>query len=460
MHGKQQANYVDETATTPASAGTSFVRYGRVAQRGPLTFQQLCLWDYCNLKSSQCPRGAIVFQIVGSLDIRLLARSVNEVVRRHDCLRTRIVMTDGILEQHVDEPMELDLEVIDLVDLAQDDRETQAKRFLREFAMAGSDLAVASPIAVALIQMSMQEYLLAWAVHHIVADGFTHGLALDEVWTVYSELLQGRQPHLARTPVRYLDYALWQHATHHDWLQKHERYWKDRIARAAPVQWPSRVANDERADAWFEVVGLTPLADLCRVARSARTTPAMVMLTVYAAIIASWCGQRLFTIPVNVAGRHLPEHEHAAGYFAQFLYVGVEITGSETFLELLSKVSGEFCGALMHQDFGKVAAQVPEVLLGSMFSWAPWRFDTFGLPPASIANEIGFTVRRLEFTQPMTQPFEFQGIATSFCAADGEYTAALWYRTDEFSTNTVERFALELRSLCERVVTDPHRLLV
>jgi hypothetical protein len=430
--------------------------------RGPLTFQQLFLWDYFHLENGERPRDASVFRIVGSLDSGLLAGSLNEVIRRHDCLRTRIVMTDGILEQHVDEPGELELEMLDLARLAQSDRESQAGRFIHEFVRRKCDLAVGPLAGAALIKLSPDSHLFAWAVHHVMADGISGSILLSEIWSVYSELLQRRRPHLSHTPVRYLEYARWQHATHNDWLEKHARHWQDRLAGAARAQWPSdaHVASGERVNAWFEMdFRAIPLADLRRLARSARTTPAMVMLAVYAAIVARWCGQGAFTIPVNLAGRHHPEHEHAAGYFAQFIYVGVEIAASDTFLELLARVSGEFRGALLHQDFGKVAIQAPDVLVGSMFSWLPWGRDTHGLPAACVSSTLGFSVQQFPFTPPSTL-LAFHGIGTFFFEADGEFSAALWYRTDVFAASTVERFAADLCSTCERVVANPQCLLI
>lgn len=458
---KRHAWCMNDISVERASTGIPLSGRGRGTVRGPLTFQQLFLWDYFNLKNGEHRRDTFVFRIVGSLDSELLARSLSEVVRRHDSLRTRIVMMDGILEQHVDEPVEFDVEGIDLAKFDQNDRETHARDFIHEFARRKCDLDIEPPMIAALIQMSADEHLLAWAIHHLVTDGVSNLIVLGEIWSVYGDLLLGRQPHLTHTPVRYLDYALWQHATHSDWLLKHERYWQDRIAGAARARWPSdtRVAKDERANAWFEMSGMPPLADLRKVARNAQTTPAMVMLTVYAAVVARWCEQRALTIPVNVAGRHRPEHEHAAGYFAQFLYVNVEVSCNETFIELLARVSGEFRAALTHQDFGKVAAQVPEVLLGSAFSWLPWKPEGIGVPPSSILNGASIAVQQFPFSRPPMPTLQFQGIACIFTEAQGEYSGALWYRTDAFSTPTVERFASELRSWCERVVTSPHCLL-
>jgi len=423
--------------------------------RGPLTFQQQFLWDYFNLQNGERPRDASIFRIVGSLDSALLTESLNEVVRRHDCLRTRIVTTDGVLEQHVDESAVLGLQIVDLRGFTQRERERQAREFIDEFAGSKCDLAVGAPIDAALIHMSTQEHLFAWAVHHVVADGISNSIVLAELWSVYCELLQG-QPRPARSPVRYLDYALWQHATQDDWLHKHGPYWKDRIAAAARVHWPPdpHVGRDQPTNAWYEMdFGPIPWATLRRVAQRARTTPAMVMLTIYAAVVASWCGQSTLTIPVNIAGRHRSEHEYAAGYFAQFLYVAVEITANQTFLELLARVSAEFRGALLHQDFGKVAARAPDVLLGSMFSWLPWDRATFGHAASSVSKKLGFAVETYPFTPPRMPLLEFQGIGTFFFESAGEYSAALWYRTDVFSAGTVERFALELRNYCERALT-------
>jgi hypothetical protein len=422
-----------------------------------LTFQQSFLWNYFDLEKGNHPRDMFVFKIVGPLDSDLLATSLNEVVRRHDCLRTRIVNTAGVLEQHVDEHHELGLEVIDLTKHSRDDRELKAVDFIDAFAKRKCSLADGPLMDTVLVRLSVDEHLLAWAIHHVIADGTSIGIVLGQIWSVYANIRQGKQQRLAGA-AHYLDYALWQHATHNDWLQRHQGYWEHRMTGAARAQWPSDTCavHDEPAYAWFDVPGMASLADLRRIARSARTTPAMVVLTLYAGVVANWCGQRVITVPVNIAGRHRPEHEHAAGYYAQFLCVNVEITGNATFLDSLAKVSAEFRGALTHQDFGRVAAQIPHVLLGAQFSWLPWNRSTIGIPPSSVATPSGLSLEHFPFKRPAISPLEFQGIAIVLMETEAQYSASLWCRTDVFSARTVERFASELRNFCERAMRNPN----
>jgi non-ribosomal peptide synthetase component F len=182
------------------------------------------------------------------------------------------------------------------------------------------------------------------------------------------------------------------------------------------------------------------------------------MLTVYVAVLWRWCRQKDFVVPVKIAGRQ-SEHKAIVGYFTHIVYLRLELTGEETWTELLSRVSSEFFKALAHEDCGQMALERPELLTGSFFQWITRRHELSGVPEATEANTSGLTVQHVssrEVGDGLTAipPGMVDVELTCFDAPEGLYASGV-YRADRFTPITMERFMEELRSTAEEFVRSP-----
>lgn len=336
----------------------------------PITFQQRWLLSLIERQPGWNCLVAQAFNLQGVLDEKALRHSLAEVIRRHGALRTRVVTIEGATSQHIDVHHEYPLP-IRRVDSRSgtgcstpEDLSTEDLRSLR----VGP--AIGSMVSFNLLKWSDRRHWLVASFHRLIADCSSIEQVLRELWLLYAEFSQGRPSPLQPDPPQYSDYAIWQETTHSQWMKKNSTYWKSRLAEAVPIHWPvvriePRIARGEigRMSCQLSDALSTELREM---ARRARTLAATAMLAVYVAVLWRWCHQKNFIVPIKIAGRQ-SEHKPIVGYFTHILYLRLQLTGSETFTELLDRVSREFFTALAHQDFGMMATERPD-LLGGCFS--------------------------------------------------------------------------------------------
>jgi non-ribosomal peptide synthetase component F len=193
--------------------------------------------------------------------------------------------------------------------------------------------------------------------------------------------------------------------------------------------------------------------------RSRRTLAANVMLSIYVTALSRHCNQKDFVVPCFVAGRQ-SEHKSVVGYFSHIVYVRVRLAGTETFGDVLHYVANEFFRALSHQDFGRMAIQVPELLNGTFFQWLTWppeeacKVPTSADPdtPALVVEKVSVA----EFAEYLTAipPGMVDVELTFFDASQGIYASGV-YRADLFTQAAMDRFMVYLRSTAEACLRDP-----
>jgi hypothetical protein len=410
---------------------------------------------------------AYEFRLSGAWSIQRLQTSLDEVIRRHGSLRTRVITVEGVARQQVDAPRTACLESLPVAGASTEQIEANARRLCEEFYALSLDPAVGPLFDVRLLKLADHEHWLVLRMHRLIADCSSMDQVARELWLQYAQLLQSRSLPDQTNPTQYSDYVLWQQRTDRDWSQRHASYWKQRLAGATHLRWPAdaRVAEIARGalgrmNRQFEN---DLSAELRNFARDARTLAANVMLAIYVAVLWRRCAQKDFILPCKIAGRHA-EHKSVVGYFTQILYLRIELDGGETFSELLSRLSKEFFRALAHQDFGRVATRNPDLLAGTFFQWITWNAD-HGLKQAVPAapDPAQLSVERIalaDFGENHTAvpPGLVAVEVTFFDTAQGIYASGV-YRADLFAPNTMESFMEELHSATKELIRTPHSKL-
>lgn len=429
----------------------------------PLTFQQSFFLKLQHRDNSTKRQLAFALRLYGELNTDLLQKSFEVVVSRHDSLRTRIIAADGILKQHVNGDHAFSLNLMDCTRIARGDINTHAANLVLEVCDRECDISVGPLFGARIVRLEKREHVLIWHAHHTVIDDLSASLMFRELWLLYAEFLKGQPSPFHAPPSQYSDYARWQHDTKDSWDLAHGVYWRESLADSVPIQWP--VDRPVKRNTWGVAAGMEAqfgslLSSALRVlARRARTRLAMLLLTGYAEVVFRWCGQRDFIVPLNIAGQHDSEHFEIIGYFAQALYLRVKMTGDETFIDLLRKVSHEFSCALLHQDFGRIAAQTPEPVWSACFTANTLSIDQIsGVPTPAEARSIEMRAQRFSTDcvhvdkTPMRSATD---MGISFDDHGEEITAGVYYRTDLFERSVIEEFMSDLRSTLERLVEDP-----
>ena len=404
------------------------------------------------------------FRLTGPLRIPLLRRALTEISLRHGSLRMRVVTVDGTTQTEVTPHRPCLLESMRIRGDSATDIETNARRTVDYISELQIDPTADLPLRARLLELSDHEHWLVMSMHRLVGDCSSIGQVFREVWSVYNQLLQDQLLEDTAPPPQYGDYALWQQRTYPEWVKRHEPYWKQRLAGAAPLQWPARTGATEaergvlgRMHCHF---GENLSAQVRELARRVKALPGTVLLAVYVAVLRRWCNQNDFVVPFLVTGRS-SEYKRTLGNFSYALYLRLQLTGSETFDALVGRVSNEFYKALAHQDSGRVATQRPELLSGTVFQWITWHPDDALSPTTpTTPGATELTAERLairDFAGGVTAvpPGKVDVEVTFFDTAQGIYAAGA-YPAERFEAETMQRFIQDVRSATEEFVRHPH----
>lgn len=422
----------------------------------PLTFRQEWLW---NMEGGEYWVITDSYIINGQLDIDVLCESVDTVVRRHESLRTRFIGIDSLIRQQIDEPIARQLEVVDCSDEFEG-ADNKASRYLERFYNEAENLSSGSLFRSILLKLDEHKHIFAIAIHHIVTDAESLFVIFKELLLLYKALVRGERASLPDISMQCADYAIWQRSKKFKW---NEEYWQKRLSGAAAIEWPIDDGLENvgrRSLGMQEILFGQPLSSaLLELARRERTLQAMVVLTVYVSLVSAVYNENDLLIPFNITGRQRAEHVNMTGYFTHPLFLRVEMSGKETFLDLLRIVSEEFRNAYKFSDFGKLVNQVPQLMRGTYFQWlsskelmqraiveAQWNRDLFAIEP--------FTVHRSGRPGPGGR-LEFTNLALPLYASPQGICGNVLYRADLFKSSTMLRFSQNFRCMAECIVRNP-----
>jgi len=322
----------------------------------PLSFSQERLWFLDQLAPGGDYNVPAALRLRGHIDHQAFARSVNEVLRRHEVLRASFRTIDGSPVQEVLEEIRLTPARIDLSALAPSDREPEARRLARSEALRPFDLSRSPLLRVCWIDLAQDDQILLFTLHHIVCDGWSAGILTGELIALYQAFqAEGASP-LPDLQVQYADYAEWQRELlQGERLERVQEYWCRQLQGApAGIHLPGTVseasARDHRgADESF-TLSRTISAALKALGREEGTTPFTVLVTLLGALLHTESGQEDLCIGANAAHRGVPEAEGLVGFFVNQVVLRVRLTGSDSFRDLLRRVRAVAEDAFEHQE--------------------------------------------------------------------------------------------------------------
>jgi amino acid adenylation domain-containing protein len=292
----------------------------------------------------------------GRIDIPALERTLNDLIARHESLRTRFVEVDGSPHTVIEAVSRLQIERIDLPDVPPERREEEARRVVTEFAGRPFDLGRCPLMRVALIRLAPELHVFCFVVHHIIADGLSLGILALDFHALYTAYATGSTPALPPLPVQYADYAEWDRR----WLaggalEQRLAFWKKELGGSLPVlQLPTdrprpRVQTSNGARV-FQTLDPSLLTDLKAAARSENVTLFMLLLAAFEVLLHRYTGEEDLPIGSAVANRNRPEVERVVGFFANNIVLRGNVGGDPTVRELLARVRETALGAFAHQD--------------------------------------------------------------------------------------------------------------
>ncbi|HEX9938624.1 MAG TPA: amino acid adenylation domain-containing protein, partial [Longimicrobium sp.] len=424
----------------------------------PLSFAQERLWFLDRLEPGSATYNIpVAWRLAGALDERALERSLSEIVRRHEALRTVFAEVDGSPVQVVAPFGGFTLPVDDLSGLAAADREVALRQRAGEEARRVFDLSAGPLFRAALLRLGEEDHVLLLSMHHIVSDGWSMGVLLRELSALYAAYREGRESPLAELAVQYADYAVWQREQlEGEALDRQLSYWRERLAGAPellelPTDRPRPPVRTYRGAT--VPVNLSPelLERLQALGRSEGATLYMTLLGAFQVLLSKYGGSEDIVVGSPIAGRTRAEVEELIGLFVNTLVLRTDLSGDPAFREVLGRVREVTLGAYAHQEvpFERLVAELqPERSLSHsplfqvMFALQNAEGGGGDLPGLEVSG-VGADLTSAKFDLSLT-------LATSAHGLRG----GLDYSTDLFQRGTVDRMLGHLARVLEQVAAD------
>jgi amino acid adenylation domain-containing protein len=425
----------------------------------PLSFGQERLWFLDQMEpGSPLYVIAHAVRLEGPLDERALRRALDEVVRRHESLRTVFPAEEGRPVQVVLAPEPVALEVEDLAEFAPDAREDEARRRAHDAMWRPFDLATGPLFRARLLRLSGEEHVLLLSMHHAVSDGWSMGVLYAELGALYAAFARGGESPLEPLPVQYADFALWQRSG--AWagrLAGQTAWWKERLAGAPaalelPTDRPRPAVQSFRGATHTFRVPAARVDELREVGRREGATLFMVLLGGFQLLLSRWAGQDDVVVGTPIAGRTRAELEGLVGFFANTLALRAELGGDPPFRELLGRVREAALGAYANQDV-PFERLVDELGVARDLSRNPLFQVMFALHNAPL-EPMQLPGVRLR-PEPVERANARFDLMLSMIEEGGELHATLEYATDLWDDSTMRRMAGQLGTLLEAIAARP-----
>jgi hypothetical protein len=431
----------------------------------PLSFAQERLWFLDQLEPGSAAYnmpGAL--RVRGELDRVAFECAMNEIVRRHEVLRTTFAVVDGQPVQVMVPALTLSIPTVDLSALLEESREAEVRRLAIEEAQRPFDLAVGPLLRVRLLDLGgcaetgEPEQVLLFTLHHIVSDGWSEDILVREFAVLYEAFSQGQASPLPELPIQYADYAMWQRG----WLQgevleRQLSYWRGQLAGAPavlalPTDRPRPSVQSYRGASYEFTVSKEFTTQLYALSRKAGVTLFMTLLAAFKTLLYRYTGQKDIVVGTDVANRNRTEIEGLIGFFVNLLPLRTDLGGNPTFEELLGRIREVTLGAYTHQDlpFGKLVGTLQSArslghqpVVQVLFVLQNTPISTLDLPRLKVSSvELSDEVSRFDLGLFVEESEE-------------DLTGSWKYRVDLFDVTTIAHMSTSFTTLLDSIVAQP-----
>ncbi|MGD0207573.1 MAG: amino acid adenylation domain-containing protein [Verrucomicrobiota bacterium] len=426
-----------------------------------LSFAQQRLWFFDQLEPG-LPAYNIpaAVRLKGPLNLAALEQSLNEIVKRHESLRTTFGKVEGRPTQVIAPALTIKLPVVDLRKLPASERETEVRRWVTAEAQRPFDLSQGPLIRGTVLRLGDEEHVGLLTMHHIVSDGWSTGILVRELATLYVAFCAGGSSPLPALPIQYADFAHWQR----QWLQGEVletqiAHWKKQLAGAPaqidlPTDHPRPAVQTFRGAHQSLVLPKHLQEGFKALSRQEGVTQFMTLLAAFKVLLYRYTSQDDLIVGTPIANRNRLETEGLIGFFVNALVLRTDLSGNPSFRELLRRVREVCLGAYGHQDlpFDRL---VEELHVKRDLSRNPLFQVMFVLHHASLRTvELpGLTLSPVEGDSE-TAHFD---LTLQLLDTEQGLTAAFVYNTDLFEAATIARMLGNFQTLLEAMVADPEQ---
>jgi amino acid adenylation domain-containing protein len=429
----------------------------------PLSFAQQRLWFLDQLEPGNPAFGVpITVRLTGPLNVPALSQSLNEIVRRHESLRTSFPSPNGQPIQNVASNVTFPVPMTDLTGWQEGDQIEELNKLRERELQLPWNLASGPVLRARLLRLTDREHVLLLATHHISFDGWSIGVLIDELASLYEAFTLGNPSPLLPLAVQYADFAVWQR----QWLQgKYLKvqldYWREQLAGAPPMlalptDRPRPAFQTFNGDAEALVIPKDVALALKELSQREGVTLFMTLLAAFKLLLARYSGQQDISVGSYLANRSRIETEGLIGFFVNTVVLRTRLSDDLTFRQLLPRVRDTALGAYAHQDvpFEKLLEELrPERALDhSPFFQVMFVLQNAPMPAITLTelavSPVPMEIRRSNFDLTLWMAETADGLSGS-----------LEYNTDLFNRATARRLLEHFQTLLSGITADPDQPL-
>lgn len=418
----------------------------------PLSFAQQRLWFLQQLDpESHLYNIHLPIKIEGDLRVAALEQSINEIVRRHEALRTTFRQVGKEPMQCVRPPLHVELVPIEI------SGDGEVAEWIKKESQFIFNLSSGPLFRARLLRLSMNEHVLLLTMHHIVSDGWSMGVLLRELCTLYAAAEDKGPVPLPDLPIQYADFAVWQHQElRESLLASHLDYWKQQLAGIPavlelPTDRPHSASRSFRGAGIPFVISAELTDKLGALSQREGATLFMTLLAAFNVLLYRYTHQEDIAVGTPIAHRNHAEVERLIGFFVNTLVMRTQCSGELTFRELLRKAKETSLSAYAHQDvpFEKLVEKLhPERSL----SHSPLfqvMFDLQNAPMHTMHLE-NLRLTPLPF-EPGTSKFD---LTLTLNETANELDGALEYSTDLFDETTARQMVESFKTILHGIAVN------
>ncbi len=425
----------------------------------PLSFAQQRLWfDHQLAPESAAYNMPAAMRIEGHLNLCAFEKTIRELIRRHEVLRTTFCLKNDGPTQVIHAPLDVPIPIDDLSGLSSQQQARRTDELAAQEASAPFNLSVGPLFRVKLLRLSESQHVVLMTAHHIICDGWSVGLMTQELGQLYQAFLHGDEPQLPKLPVQYADYACWQREQMRGGnVAVHLDYWRRTLSGAFPIhELPTDRPRASKPDGRGEYRHFNLPDDLSRglrqLSRREGTTLFMTLLAAFDVLLARHTRAGDIVVGSAIAGRSSVDVENLIGCFVNMLVLRTDVSGDPRFRELLMRVKETTLGAYAYQDL-PFDLLVDELKPERQPGRSPFFQVAFGLQNQR-QPQLDWPGLKL-----CAYPVKYEAVRydlTAWICEDADGLSVKWtYRSDLFDPDTIERLQEHYVSLLRSALNNP-----
>lgn len=398
-------------------------------------------------------------RIRGALNVSIMERVINELIRRHEVLRITLKSVGGLPVQVIAPELKITLKPVSLQHLPEGKRYDEAVRLTTEEFARSFDLEKGPLVRVGLLRLDEDDFVLQVNMHHAITDRWSFAVFEKELAVLYQAFATGQPSPLPELPIQFADYAVWQRERMNgDEYKKDLEYWIQQLAGAPlildfPTDFPRPVIQTFHGARVYVSYPKSLLDGLKELSRREGVTMFMTLMAAYKTLIYRYTNQQDILISTPIGTRLRPETENLVGYLLNLLIVRTDLSGDPTFRELLKREQEACVGAFAHQEvpFGKLVQELKPIQDPSRNPIAQVAFLYLDFPEATAMQFLGLTANHIDIDNGASR-FD---ITLAMTETPEGFTISIEYNRDIFEHSRMARMAKHLQVLLEGIIANP-----